>query len=144
MRLHGLPKIIVFDKDTYFFGYFSRTLWKKLKTELKFIFAHHLQTNGQIEVANRSLGNLLRCLVGDKSKGWDLILSQVEFSYNNSVNRSTDRSLFQIFSGSSPRTAPKLRKMEQGERTSAEVEEFAEHIKHLHEEVHEHITKMNQ
>ena len=46
--------------------------------------------------------------------------------------------------GSSPRTAPKLRKMEQGERTSAEAEEFVEHIKSLHEEVHAHITKMNQ
>ena len=34
--------------------------------------------------------------------------------------------------------------MEQGERTSAEAEEFAEHIKCLHEEVHAHITKMNQ
>ena len=46
--------------------------------------------------------------------------------------------------GSSPRTAPKLRKMEQGERTSVEVEEFSDHIKSLHEEVHAHITKMNQ
>ena len=35
-------------------------------------------------------------------------------------------------------------KMEEGERTSVEVEEFVEHIKHLHEEVHAHITKMNQ
>ena len=34
--------------------------------------------------------------------------------------------------------------MEQGERTSAEVEEFVDHIKSLHEEVHAHINKMNQ
>ena len=34
--------------------------------------------------------------------------------------------------------------MEQGERTSVEAEEFAKHIKHLHEEVQTHITKMNQ
>ncbi|MDF3681095.1 hypothetical protein P3S38_29405, partial [Enterobacter hormaechei] len=51
---------------------------------------------------------------------------------------------FQIVYGSSPRTAPELRKIEQGERTSAEAEEFAEHIKRLHEEVQAHITKMNQ
>ena len=71
-------------------------------------------------MVNRSLGNLLRCLVGDKPKGWDMILPQVEFSYNNSVNKYIGRSQFQIMYGSGPRTAPKLRKMEQGERTSAE------------------------
>ena len=37
-----------------------------------------------------------------------------------------------------------MRKIEQGERTSAEAEEFAEHIKRLHEEVQAHIIKMNQ
>ena len=95
-------------------------------------------------MVNRSLGNLLRCLVGDKHKGWDLILPQAEFAYNNSINRSTDRSPFQIVYGSSPRTTLELRKMKQGERMSAEVEEFVEHIKSLHEEVHAHITKMNQ
>ena len=95
-------------------------------------------------MVNRSLGNLLRCLVGDKPKGWDLILPQAEFSYNNSLNRSIGRSPFQIVYGSSPRTAPELRKMEQVERKSAKAEEFVEHIKRLHEEVHAHITKMNQ
>ena len=45
--------------------------------------------------------------------------------------------------GSSPRIAPELRKMEQGERTSAEAEDFAKHVKNLHEEVQAHITKMN-
>ena len=95
-------------------------------------------------MVNRSLGNLLRCLVANNPKGWDLILPQVEFSYNTSINRSTGRSPFQIVYGSSPKTALELRKMEQGERTSAEAEEVADHIKSLHEEVHAHINKMNQ
>ena len=42
VRLNGLPKSIVSKKDTKFVGYFWRTLWKKLKTKLKFNFAHHL------------------------------------------------------------------------------------------------------
>ena len=82
--------------------------------------------------------------MGDKPKGWDLILPQAEFAYNNSVNRSTGRSPFQIVYGSSPRTALELRKMEQGERTSAKAEEYADHIKSLHKEVHAHINMMNQ
>ena len=85
MRLHGLPKSIVSDRDTKFVGYFWRTLWKKLRKELKFSSTHHPQTNGQTKVVNRGFGNLLRCLVGEKPKGWDLILPQVEFAYNNSI-----------------------------------------------------------
>ena len=41
VRLHGLPKSIISDKDTKFVGYFWRTLWKNLKIELKFSSTHH-------------------------------------------------------------------------------------------------------
>ena len=94
VRLHGLPNSIVSNRDAKFVGYFWRTLWKKLRTKLKFSSTHHLQNDGQTKVVNRSLGNLLRCLVGDKPKGCDLILLQEEINYNNSMNRSASRSLF--------------------------------------------------
>ena len=76
VRLHGVPKSIVLDRDTNFFGYFWCTLWKKLKIDLKFSSSHYPQIDGQKDVVNHSLGNLLRCLVGDKPKGWDMILPQ--------------------------------------------------------------------
>lgn len=62
VRIHGLPTSIIFDKDVKFQRHFWRTLWKKLGTNLSFSFAYHPQTDGKIEVVNRSLGNLLRCL----------------------------------------------------------------------------------
>ena len=45
--------------------------------------------------------------------------------------------------GNSPRTTSELRKLDKGEISSAEVEDFAKHLKHIHEEVRQHITKMN-
>lgn len=42
VRLHGLSKSIVSDRDTKFFGDFWRTLWKKIEIKLKFSYTHHL------------------------------------------------------------------------------------------------------
>jgi hypothetical protein len=88
IRLHGLPRSIVSDRDKKFLGHFWRTLWKKLGTNL-FISAYHPQMDGQMEVVNRSLGDLLRSLVVEHHSSWDNTLSQANFSYNDSVNRST-------------------------------------------------------
>ena len=60
VRLHGLPKSIISHRDTRFRGHFSMTLWKKLGTKLNFSSSYHPQSNGQTEVVNRSLGNMLR------------------------------------------------------------------------------------
>jgi transposase InsO family protein len=76
IRLHGLPTSIVSDQDTKFIGHFWRTLWKKMGTNLSFSSAYHPQTDGQMEVVNRSLGDLLRNLVAEHHSQWDNILPQ--------------------------------------------------------------------
>jgi hypothetical protein len=99
VRLHGLPKRIVSDRDTKFIGHFWRTLWKNMGTNLMFSSTYHPQMDGQTKVVNRSLGDLLRSLVVEHHSSWDKILPQAEFSYNDSVNRSTGKSPFQIIYG---------------------------------------------
>ena len=79
--------------------------------------SHHPQTDGQTKVVNHSLGNLLRCLVG--------------------------KSPFQIVYGNSPRIVSELRNLDKGEISSAEAEDFAKHLKNIHEEMRQHIIKMN-
>ena len=67
--------------------------------QLKFSTAFYPQTDGQTEVVNKTLGNLLRCFVGKILKTWDLILPMVVYAYNGSVNRTTDLSLFEVVTG---------------------------------------------
>ena len=65
--------------------------------------AYHPQMDKQTEVVNKSLGNLLRSLSGENPHQGDLALAQVEFAYNDLVNRATEKIPFQIVYGRSPR-----------------------------------------
>jgi hypothetical protein len=103
VRLHGLPRSIVSDRDTKFVGHFWRNLWKKQGKNLSFISSYHPQTDGKTKVVNKILGDLLRSLVTEHHSQWDHILPQVEFSYNDSINRRTTLSPFQIVYGTQPR-----------------------------------------
>jgi hypothetical protein len=70
----GLYECLVIDRDTKFVVHFWGTLWKKLGTNFSFILVYHPQTDGQTEVVNRSLGDLLRSLVTKHHSQWDHIL----------------------------------------------------------------------
>jgi len=59
VRLHGIPRSMVSDRDTKFLNHFWLTLWRRLSTHLKFNTSCHPQIDGQIEVTNRTLSTLL-------------------------------------------------------------------------------------
>ncbi|GJX37007.1 reverse transcriptase [Tanacetum coccineum] len=54
-RLHGLPNVIVSDRDSVFLSLFWQSLFKIFKVELKMSSAYHPQTDGAVETMDRSL-----------------------------------------------------------------------------------------
>ena len=84
---------------------------------------------------NISLGNLLRCLVGDTPNGWDKVLAQAEFANNNYVNRSIGKTPFEIVTRMHPRGILDSRDVAGEEKRSIAGEEFADFMESLHKEV---------
>ena len=104
-------------------------------TKLSFSSAYHPQTDGQTEVVNRSLGNLLRSLTVENPKQWDQVLAQAEYAYNDSPNRSTGQSPFHIVYGMHPRVVSELRNLGKDEMRSAKGEDFSSEIQEIHEQL---------
>ena len=90
VRLHGMPRTIVSDRDAKFLSYFWKTLWGKLGTKLLFSTTCHPQTDGQTEVVNRTLSQLLRTMVKRNLKSWEDCLPHIEFAYYRSVHSFTN------------------------------------------------------
>jgi len=86
-------------------------------TALKFSTTYHPQT----EAINRSLGDLLQCLVGEQMTTWDEILLVAKFAYNNSVYRSTGLSSFVVVTRYRPKKLIDLLPMYLGDCPSASV-----------------------
>ena len=134
-RLHGLPSSIVSDRDSRFLGHFWRSLWKMLGTSLDMSSAYHPQSDGQTEVTNRSLGNLLRCLVGDSIGTWDAKIPQAEFAHNHALNRSSGYSPFQVVYGMSPRGPIDLSTLPDQSRRHGVAADFIDDIHTIHQRV---------
>ena len=102
VRLHGMPRTIVSDRDTKFLSYFWKTLWAKLGARLLFSTTCHPQTDGQTEVVNRTLSMLLRTMIKKNLKEWEDCLPHVEFAYNRAVHSTTHMCQFEIVYGFKP------------------------------------------
>ena len=102
VRVHGLPRGIVSDRDSKFTSHFWKEVFKNMGTTLAMSSGFHPQTDGQTERANRTIEEILRAYVGRRHNDWDQRLSMVEFVYNNAVHTSTGFTPFYLCYGRHP------------------------------------------
>ena len=116
---HGMPKVIISDRDTKFTSDFWRALFELTGTRLAMSTASHPQTDGQTERANRTIEEMLRMYISPFHDDWDQHLTAVEFAVNDSVSASTGQSPFYLAYGHHPRTPLSMVRDPQGDAPPA-------------------------
>ena len=66
----GTPRAIISDQGTHFCNYSFETLMKKYGVIHKVALPYHPQTNGQVELANREIKQILEKTVNHDRKDW--------------------------------------------------------------------------
>jgi hypothetical protein len=113
-----------------------------LGIKLLFSTTCHPQTDGQIEVMNRTLDTMLRVVLKKKLKMWEECLPHVEFAYNQETHSTTKVSLFQVVYGFNPHAPIDIFPLPTSERIHVDAKEHAEFILKMHETTKHNIEKM--
>jgi hypothetical protein len=93
-KYHGLPDDIISDRGSQFTSKFWQSLFKILKVKIKLSSAYHPQIDGQTERINQVLEQYLHCTINYHQDNWTELLPLAEFAYNNTIQGSTQYTLF--------------------------------------------------
>jgi hypothetical protein len=115
----------------------------KLGIKLLFSSSSHPQTDGQTEVVNQSLGNLLRVLIKKNPKSWEECIPHAEFAYNRAQHCLTKRSPFEIVYGFNPPTTLDLLPLPLHKCVNMDITKRADIMNNLHDDtrkiIEEHV-----
>ena len=92
------------DRGTQFTSHFWQQVQSLLGTKLNFSTTYHPQTDGQTERINQILEDVLRACALQYGTSWAKSLPCVEFSYNNSYQKSLNMAPFEALYGQKCRT----------------------------------------
>jgi len=99
VRLHGVPKKIISNRDAKFTSRFCKELLVILGTKLAFSTLYHTQMYGKTERVNMILQDMLRMYVMHQQRKWEEYLPLVDFAYNNGHQESLKMSSFEALYG---------------------------------------------
>ena len=103
-KLHGVPSVLISDRDVRFTSKFWKELWRLLGTNLRMGSGFHPESSGQVEIFNQLLEQTLRCTIHQlgETRNWVEVLPTIEFAVNNTPNRTTGYSAFYLNYGYHP------------------------------------------
>lgn len=105
---HGMPKVLISDRDTRFTSEFWSQFCKRLAIDSRYSTAFHPQTDGQTERANQVVEDVLRHFIDGTHTSWEELLPVVAFAMNNAKSASSEHTPFFLNYGAHPHTPMSL------------------------------------
>ena len=98
-KLHGLPSLVVSERDGQFIAQFTQELYRLLGIKIAASTTYHPQTDGQTECLNQELEQYICLFVNEWQSNWDDQIPMMEFQYNNHIHSSTQNTPFMLDTG---------------------------------------------
>ena len=105
VNVYGLPEVIISDRDRRWATVFWKSVVANYGSVMALSSAHHPQTDGQTEILNAMIEQMLRAYVSSDKESWSRWLSVLTYSYNSSVHSSTKYSPNFLLMGYNPRVS---------------------------------------
>ncbi|MCO5606936.1 hypothetical protein L7F22_061127 [Adiantum nelumboides] len=118
-----MPETIVTDRDPRFTSLSWKAIWENIGTRLQFSSSFHPQTDGQSEIANSVVLDLLTSYISDQKTQWERYLPLEEFAYNNTIHSSTGKAPFEIVEGAIKKSQERQKKVADRHRRDLKLKE---------------------
>jgi len=140
----GVPRTVITDQGNEFKGVFDATLLVTLKSKHISTTPYHPQSNGQVEVFNRTMAHYLRTMIDDchtDTLDWEAYIMPLQFAYNTSIHTTIMTTPFYAHFGYDPQVPLWKRKDKATLEYTRQFKDPVARVLQVNHKIHDHIRE---